>query len=46
MFYTLRRRGLVVLTFAQLRSSKPELRFWRGSNSARGVLEIHDGEYL
>ena len=29
---------------AQLHSTKPELRFCTGSNHARGVLEIRDGE--
>ena len=32
--------------FAQLHSTKPELRFCAGSNPARGVLEIRDGEDL
>ena len=38
----------MVITTAQLRSSKPELRFYlrRGSNPARGVSEIRDGEDL
>ena len=40
------RRGVVVITTAQLHSTKPELRFCAGSNPARGVLEIHDGEDL
>ena len=30
----------------QLHSTKPELRFCAGSNLARGVLEIRDGEDL
>ena len=38
--------GVVVITTAQLHSSKPELRFCAGSNPARGVSEIHDGEDL
>ena len=38
------RRGVVVLTTAQLHSTKPELRFCAGSNPARGVSEIRDGE--
>ena len=41
-----RRRGAVVITTAQLHSSKPELRFSTGSNPARGVSEIRDGEDL
>ena len=41
-----RRRGAVVITTAQLHSSKPELRFCTGSNPARGVSEIRDGEDL
>ena len=40
------RRGVVVITTAQLHSTKPELRFCAGSNPARGVSEIHDGEDL
>ena len=40
------RSGVVVITISQLHSSKPELRFRAGSNSARGVLEIRDGEDL
>ena len=31
------RRGVVVITIAQLHSTKPELRFCAGSNPARGV---------
>ena len=38
--------GVVVITTAQLHSSKPELRFCAGSNPARGVSEIRDGEDL
>ena len=38
--------GVVVITTAQLHSTKPELRFCRGSNSARGVSEICNGEDL
>ena len=41
-----RRRGVVVVTSAQLHSAKPELRFCAGSNPARGVSEIYDGEDL
>ena len=39
-------RRLVVITTAQLHSTKPELRFCAGSNPARGVSEIGDGEDL
>ena len=38
------RCGVVVITTAQLHSTKPELRFCAGSNPARGVSEIRDGE--
>ena len=41
-----RRRGVVVITSAQLHSTKPELRFCTGSNPACSVSEIHDGEDL
>ena len=34
------RHGSVVITTAQLHSTKPELRFCAGSNPARGVSEI------
>ena len=40
------RCGVVVITTAQLHSTKSELRFCAGSNPACGVLEICDGEYL
>ena len=40
------RRGVVVITTAQLHSTKPELRFSAGSNPARGVSEIRYGEDL
>ena len=40
------RRGVVVITTAQLHSTKPELKFCAGSNPARGVPEIRDGEDL
>ena len=43
---TVWRRGVVVTTTAQLHSTKPELSFCAGSNPARGVLEIRDGEDL
>ena len=36
----------VVITAAQLHSSKPELRFCAGSNPARGMSEIRDFEDL
>ena len=38
--------GVVVITTAQLHSTKPELRFRAGSYPARGVSEIRDGEDL
>ena len=38
--------GVVVITAAQLHSTKPELRFCAGSNFAPGVSEICDGENL
>ena len=44
--YILWRRGVVVITTAQLHSSKSELRFCAGSNPARCVSEIRDGEDL
>ena len=40
------RRGVVVITAAQLHSTKPELRFYEGSSPARSVSEICDGEDL
>ena len=40
------RCGVVVITSAQLHSTKPELKFCAGSNSAGGVSEIRDGEDL
>ena len=40
------RRSIVVITTALLYSTKPELRFCEGSNPARGVSEIRDGEDL
>ena len=39
-------RGVVVITTAQLHSTKPELRFCAGSNPARDVPEIRSGEDL
>ena len=44
--YTMWRHGVVVITTAQLHSTKPELSFCTGSGSVRGVLEICDGEDL
>ena len=41
-----RRRGVVIITTAQLHSTKPELKFSAGSNPAHGVSEISDGEDL
>ena len=38
--------SVVVITIAQLHSTKPELRFCAGSNPARSVSEIRDGEDL
>ena len=38
--------GVVVITTAQLHSTKPELWFSAGSNPARGMSEIRDGEDL
>ena len=40
------RSGVVVITTAQHHSTKPELRFSAGSNSAGGVSEVRDGEDL
>ena len=40
------RRCVVVITTAQLHSTKPELRLCTGSNPTRGGLEIRDGEDL
>ena len=40
------RRGVVVISTAQVHSTKPEFRFWAGSNPARCVSEIRDGEDL
>ena len=39
-------RGVLVITTAQLLSTKPELGLCAGSNPARGVSEIWDGEDL
>ena len=38
--------GIAVILTAQLHSSKPELVFYTGSNPARGVSKIRDGENL
>ena len=40
------RRNVVVFTAAQLHSTKPELRYWAGSNPPGDMLEIQDGEDL
>ena len=40
------RHGVVIITTAQLNSTKLELRFCTGSNPARSVLEICDSEDL
>ena len=40
------RRGVVVITTAQIHSTKPELRLCAGSNPSRGVSEIRDAEDL
>ena len=34
----------MVITAAQLHSTKPELRFYAGQSPSRDVLEIHDGK--
>ena len=44
--YQLWRHGVVVITTAQLPSTKPKLRFWAGSYPALDVSEICDGENL
>ena len=46
LYRTYKNRNVVVITTAQLHSTKPELRFCAGSNPARGMLEIHHGEDL
>ena len=43
---TAKSRGVVVITTAQLHSTKPVLRFCTGLNPARGVSEIRDGQDL
>ena len=40
------RRGVMAIATAQLHSTKPEFRFCAGSNPARSVSEIHDGEKI
>ena len=40
------RRGVVIITTAQLHSTKLVLGFCTGSNPAHGVLEIRDGKKL
>ena len=40
------RRGVAVITTAQLYSTKPELRLCAGSNPDRDASEICDGEDL
>ena len=42
----MQRHGVVVITTAQLHSSKLELSLCADSNPARGVSEICDGEDL
>ena len=44
--WNLWRRGVLVISTAQLRSTKLELRFCAGSNPVGGVSEIRDGEDL
>ena len=39
-------RGVVVITAAQIHSTKLELKFFAGSNLVRGVSDIRDGEDL
>ena len=39
-------RGVVIITTAQLHSTKSKLRFYAGSNPVRSVSEIRDGEDL
>ena len=40
------RRGVVIITTAQLHSTNPKLMVCAGSNPARDVSEIRDGENL
>ena len=44
LFFSLQCRGVVVMTTAQLHSTKPELRFCAGLNLACGESEICDDE--
>ena len=48
MVYNTYLRGtvVVVLTTAKLHSTKPEFKFWAGSNPTRSVSEIGDDENL
>ena len=46
IFVKLSFSGVVVITTAQIHSTKPELGFCAGSNPAPSVLEIRDGEDL
>ena len=39
-------RDVIVITTAQLHSTKPEFMFCAGSNPANGVSEIRDSEDL
>ena len=39
-------RGVVVITTAQIHSTRPELMFWASSNLARGMSEIRNDEDL
>ena len=45
-FMLMWRHGVVVVTTEQLRSTKPELRFCAGANTAHGVSGLREGEYL
>ena len=45
-YTTVPRCGVVVISTAQLHSTKPEVRFCAGSNPAHGSSEIYDGEDL
>ena len=40
------RRGVVAVITTNTNFTKPELRFWTGSNPARGVSEVCDGSNL
>ena len=42
--YNILRRGVVVITTAQLHSTKSELRLCAGSYPARSMSEVRDGE--